>query len=80
MLDNNIWSYLGDERAGNRFKTVAHSLGHRVVTAPSVLLEVLQHPHPDMRAAITTATDERPRSEADRARKPSLNVSWSSRP
>jgi len=70
MLDNNIWSYLGDERAGDRFKTVAHSLGHRVVTAPSVLLEVLQHPHSDMRAAIieaiTTATDERLRSEADR--------------
>ncbi|WP_329309634.1 hypothetical protein [Streptomyces sp. NBC_01262] len=69
-LDNNIWSYLGDERAGERFKTVAHSLGHRVVTAPSVLLEVLQHPRSDMRAAIveaiTTATDERLRSEADR--------------
>ncbi|MFD4125241.1 hypothetical protein ACFXKK_04665 [Streptomyces globisporus] len=70
MLDNNIWSYLGDEQAGDRFKTVAHSLGYRVVTAPSVLLEVLQHPHSDMRAAIieaiTTATDERLRSEADR--------------
>ncbi|WP_143626310.1 hypothetical protein [Streptomyces viridosporus] len=70
MLDNNIWSYLGDERAGDQFKTVAHSLGHRVVTAPSVLLEVLQHPRSDMRAAIieaiTTATDERLRSEADR--------------
>ncbi|MFJ9026333.1 hypothetical protein ACIRPU_41195 [Streptomyces sp. NPDC102259] len=69
MLDNNIWSYLGDERAGNRFKTVAHSLGYHVVTAPSVLLEVLQHPRSDMRAAIieaiTTATDERLRSEAD---------------
>lgn len=69
MLDNNIWSYLGDERAGNRFKTVAHALGHRVVTAPSVLLEVLQHPRSDIRAAIieaiTTATDERLRSEAD---------------
>ena len=70
MLDNNVWSYLGDEQAGDRFKTVAHSLGHRVVTAPSVLLEVLQHPRSDIRAAIieaiTTATDERLRSEADR--------------
>ncbi|WP_405791575.1 hypothetical protein OG753_36005 [Streptomyces sp. NBC_00029] len=70
MLDNNIWSYLGDERAGDRFKKVARSLGHRVVTAPSVLLEVLQHPRADKRAAIveamTTATDERLRSEADR--------------
>ncbi|MET7694031.1 GNAT family N-acetyltransferase [Streptomyces sp. NPDC005483] len=70
MLDNNVWSYLGDARAGSRFKTVAHALGHRVVTAPSVLLGVLQHPHSDMRAAIieaiTTATDERLRSEADR--------------
>ncbi|NEC53097.1 hypothetical protein G3I18_31780 [Actinospica acidiphila] len=70
MLDNNIWSYLGDQRAGHRFKTVAHSLGHHVVTAPSILLEVLQHPHSVMRAAIieaiTTATDERLRSEADR--------------
>ncbi|MEU5273300.1 hypothetical protein AB0G77_33225 [Streptomyces hygroscopicus] len=69
-LDNNIWSYLGDERAGDRFKTVAHSLGHRVVTAPSVLLGGLQHPRSDIRAAIidtiVTATDERLRSEADR--------------
>ena len=41
-----------------------------MVTAPRVLLEVLQHPHSDMLAAIidaiTTATDERLRSEADR--------------
>ncbi|QHV83594.1 hypothetical protein C3K23_00965 [Streptomyces sp. 604F] len=70
MLDNNVWSYLGDERAGKRFKTLVRSLGHRVVTAPSVLLEVLQHPRSDIRAAIieviTTATDERLRSEADR--------------
>ncbi|MGV9456753.1 hypothetical protein [Streptomyces sp. NPDC003635] len=69
MLDNNVWSYLGDERAGDRFRKVAHALGHRVVTAPSVLLEVLQHPRSDIRAAIiqaiTTATDERLRSEAD---------------
>ncbi|MQS37323.1 hypothetical protein FFZ77_17335 [Streptomyces katsurahamanus] len=70
MLDNNIWSYLGDERAGNRLKKVARYLGHRVVTVPSVLLEVWQHPRTDKRAAIveaiTTATDERLRSEADR--------------
>ncbi|WP_405901810.1 hypothetical protein OG696_41090 [Streptomyces sp. NBC_00656] len=70
MLDNNIWSYLGDKRAGKQFRALAHSLGHRVVTAPSVLLEVLQHPRSDIRAAIieaiTTATDERLRSEADR--------------
>ncbi|MFE9976452.1 hypothetical protein ACFYRD_38565 [Streptomyces hirsutus] len=70
MLDNNIWSYLGDERSGKRFKAIAHSLGHRVVTAPSILLEVLQHPLADKRVAIveaiTTATDERLRSEADR--------------
>ncbi|MFD0228275.1 hypothetical protein ACWGPD_29415 [Streptomyces hirsutus] len=70
MLDNNIWSYLGDERAGKRFKAIAHSLGHRVVTAPSILLEVLQHPLADKRVAIveaiTAATDERLRSEADR--------------
>ncbi|WP_159044337.1 hypothetical protein [Streptomyces sp. NRRL B-24085] len=69
MLDNNIWSYLGDERAGKQFKTLARSLGHQVVTAPSVLLEVLQHPRSDIRAAIIeaimTATDERLRSEAD---------------
>ncbi|MER6113690.1 hypothetical protein [Streptomyces hirsutus] len=25
MLDNNIWSYLGDERAGKRFKAIAES-------------------------------------------------------
>ncbi|MER6357162.1 hypothetical protein ABT186_36455 [Streptomyces sp. NPDC001634] len=70
MLDNNIWSYLGDQRAGAQFKAVIHSLGHRVVTAPSVLLEVLQHPLADKRVAIVeamrTATDERLRSEADR--------------
>ncbi|MFD0213036.1 hypothetical protein ACFVH9_29040 [Streptomyces hirsutus] len=70
MLDNNIWSYLGDERSGKRFKAIAHSLGHRVVTAPSILLEVLQHPLADKRVAIveaiTAATDERLRSEADR--------------
>ncbi|GGP77786.1 hypothetical protein [Streptomyces sindenensis] len=70
MLDNNIWSYLGDARAGKQFRALTHSLGHRVVTAPSVLLEVLQHPRSDIRAAIIeammTATDERLRSEADR--------------
>ncbi|MFD5126183.1 hypothetical protein [Streptomyces sp. NPDC058385] len=69
MLDNNIWSYLGDEQAGDRFKALIRSLGHRVVTAPGVLLEVLQHPRPDKREAIVRAilagTDERLRSEAD---------------
>ncbi|WP_055566891.1 hypothetical protein [Streptomyces atriruber] len=69
MLDNNIWSYLGDEQAGARFKALIHSLGHRVVTAPGVLLEVLQHPRPDKREeivrAIMAGTDERLRSEAD---------------
>ncbi|MGY0489432.1 hypothetical protein [Streptomyces sp. WG-D5] len=69
MLDNNIWSYLGDEQAADRFKTLIRSLGHRVVTAPGVLLEVLQHPRTDKREAIVraimTGTDERLRSEAD---------------
>ncbi|GGR53954.1 hypothetical protein [Streptomyces roseolus] len=69
MLDNNIWSYLGDEQAGDRFKALVRSLGHRVVTPPGVLLEVLQHPRPDKREAIVralvTGTDERLRSEAD---------------
>ncbi|WP_330242109.1 hypothetical protein [Streptomyces sp. NBC_00525] len=69
MLDNNIWSYLGDEQAGSRFRALVRSMGHHVVTPPGVLLEVLQHPRSDKREAIVRAilagTDERLRSEAD---------------
>ncbi|MET9881055.1 hypothetical protein ABZZ36_41705 [Actinacidiphila glaucinigra] len=69
MLDTNLWAYIGDQAAGERVKRLMRARGHRAVSPPSVLLEVLQHPLDEKRAAIVralvTTTDERLRTEAD---------------
>jgi hypothetical protein len=67
-LDTNIWSYLADASAVAEFDARAATAGLRVVTPPSILLEVLYTRDPARRRAIVEALCSgrriRPPSEA----------------
>jgi hypothetical protein len=70
MFDNNIWSYIGDEGSRPALDKLLDRYGLQLLHAPSVLLEVLRTPKPEVRRRIVLAMvlgrpGRKLRSEAD---------------
>lgn len=69
LLDTNIWSYVGDQRAEEELRSYLHDHDLHLVLAPCVLLEVIKTPRRDVRdrvlRAMVTAPGERLRTEVD---------------
>jgi hypothetical protein len=70
VFDNNIWSYVGDEGSRPALEKLLDKYGLQLLHAPSVLLEVLRTPRPDVRRRIVQAMvlgrpGRKLRSEAD---------------
>src|SRR5688500_19306712 len=70
VFDNNIWSYVGDEGSRPALDKLLDKYGLQLLHAPSVLLEVLRTPRPDVRRRIVQAMvlgrpGRKLRSEAD---------------
>jgi len=55
ILDTNLWSYIGDEEARPALDELLRANGFALCLAPSVLLEALRTPKPDVRRKIVTA-------------------------
>jgi hypothetical protein len=70
VFDNNIWSYVGDEGSRGALDRLLDQYGLQLLHAPSVLLEVLRTPKPEVRRRIVLAMivgrpGRKLRSEAD---------------
>lgn len=55
VFDNNIWSYVGDEGSRRALDKLLDEFGLQLLHAPSVLLEVLRTPKPEVRRRIVLA-------------------------
>ena len=61
ILDTNVWSYVGEQRAARALAELEDDLAMTVIVPPSILLEALRTPVEELRSAIAGAMTARRR-------------------
>lgn len=59
ILDTNVWTYIGERGEREAFEALEQDLDLTVVVPPSLLLEALRTPVPDIRALVVQAMTSR---------------------